>query len=246
MCIGKRLRSWTLAALLAGGLAPVGPVVAEPNEVVDANDDGESDLANILGAIDHLKSVGVVFDDNDGQGHIPVRRRDGKYHMACVDLLLVAYRAAGYGLGTRQVAAVLQHVRRNPKFHYYPGPGVNPRVEKWLPEQPFRVGDMVFISYDDNNDRHSGIVTGVDPTTGLPSYITQVSIYNDNEGLHRSTFNAFFSLKCRQLIGWARPAAWDDAPMPAEEIALTVTPAQPVRPANSGITTVGVREKLHQ
>lgn len=238
----KRWCAWTLVACLAG--APLGAVRADDEEFVDANGDGKSDLANILESIDNLHRVGVKFDDTDGQGHIPVKRRDGRYHMACIDLLLVAYRAAGYSLGSRQVVAVLEHVKRSPKYHFYEGPEANPRVEKWLPEKPFRVGDMIFVEYEDNYDRHSGIVTGVDPATGLPSYITQVSIYNDNEGLHRSTWNGFFSLKCRQLTGWARPAAWDHAPMPAEEVPLTVTPVK--APATSGNTTVGDHQKLHQ
>ena len=46
-----------------------------------------------------------------------------------------------------------------------------------------------------------------------------------------TTFNEFFSLRCRQLTGWARPAAWDSAPLPPEERRLTVKPAQPVRRA---------------
>lgn len=249
------MRALWMLALVAGvaGLAP--PAVAEPEEleatpaygftkgfddergdaeVVDANHDGTSDLGNILDTIDHLMSVGVVFDDTDGQGHIPVRRSDGHYHMACVDLLLVTYRKAGYSFGDRSghfrsVSTLLQQVQRDRRFHYYPGPAANPRLVDWSPRTPFRVGDMIFVQYDDNNDRHSGIVTGVDPTTGFPSFITQVSIYAENEGIHRSTFNEFFSLRCRQLTGWARPAAWDAAPLPPEERPLTVKPAQPVR-----------------
>lgn len=193
---------------------------------------GAADLDAILGRIAELDRVGVVFDDTDPGGSVPVRRSDGKYHMCCIDLLNVAYRAAGYDLRSagRQVSNLVRVIRRDPRFQFYPGPNVNPWLANWKPKEPFRVGDMIFVHYDDNHDRHSGIVTGVDPKTGLPSYITQVSIYSDNLGLHRSTFDGFFSLRCRQLTGWARPKAWNGAPIsPTERALMVAAPPSPYK-----------------
>lgn len=191
------------------------------------------DLDAILARIDELDKTGVVFDDTDGGGSVPVKRRDGKYHMCCIDLLNVAYRNAGIQLpgAGRSVANLVSLIKRDKRFVYYPGPGVNPWLSGWKTKVPFRVGDMVFVHYDDNHDRHSGIVTGVDPETGMPSYITQVSFYSDNKGLHRTTYAGFFSLRCRQLTGWARPVAWNSQPVGETEKKLMVkAPVVPIKP----------------
>ncbi|MBI4865200.1 MAG: hypothetical protein HY815_33805 [Candidatus Riflebacteria bacterium] len=219
----------------------------------DVNGDGKPDVKNILDRVDQLHKDGVIFDESAPMGHIPVRGRKGRYPMVCIDLIYVAYRAAGYDLlsamtggplfkkdappprgagGLRLVTRLLAFVKKSPHFHYYDGPDLNLAAHpKWRPRTPFRVGDMLLIHYDDNADRHSGIVTGVDPNTGLPTYITQVSIYTATEGMHRSTLDEFFSVVDRRLTGWARPALWDQAPMSAEERALTVPlPPEPPRP----------------
>jgi len=239
----------------------VARAIALPSgRVADANGDGRSDLKNILDRIAELERDKIVFDEDDSQGHVPARRRDGAYHMCCVDLILVAYRAAGYdiaaamcggkliggdfrrcrgGVGRcRKVALVSDYAKREPLFHYYEGPDANLSSVRWTPKVRFRVGDMVFIRCRDNGDRHSGIVTGVDPKTGLPSYITQISFYSRNRSLHRSTLDEFFGVSCRQLTGYARPALWDSTPVTQEEQQLIVT-APPRPPFYGGACGAG-------
>ncbi|MBI4862789.1 MAG: hypothetical protein HY815_21380 [Candidatus Riflebacteria bacterium] len=237
---------WSLGVVLVVAFLIPAAGRADPARPPDADGDGRSDLTCILGTIADLDKTGVVFDDESGGGDVPVRHRDGKYHMCCVDLLLVAYRSAGYDLaagmrggtvimsrgrvkrpgagGLRQVERVVRFVRKSPTFHWYEGPCVNLLGNPWRPGVAFRVGDMLFCHCANHDNRHSGIVTGVDPKTGLPSFITSISIHNDNRGLHRSTFDDFFAVRCRQLTGYARPASWDGSPPPPEEAALTVTP----------------------
>lgn len=231
---------WALVITLvcAGMLRAEEPRVytPRPGELPDANGDGLPDVDNILRQIDHLATVGVKFDDECKDGNVPNKNaKDGKYHLACVDLLNIAYRAAGYdipssmsggpllgkndpkklGSGSfRQIDNVVPWLMRNPNFHYFRTPEINLVAnQRWRPRVPFKIGDMVFVHYDDANDRHSGIVTGVDPATGRPTHITNCSIYNENQGLHRATIDEFFSLKCRMLSGYARPASWDGDPI---------------------------------
>lgn len=230
-----RTARWALVftILCAGMLRAEEPRVytPRPGELPDINGDGLPDVDNVLRQIDHLASVGVMFDDEDKDGNIPNRGKDGKYRMACVDLLNVCYRAAGYDIPSamkggpllgkndpkacgsgafRQIDKVVPWLKRNPNFHYYKTPEINLVANRrWRPRVPFKIGDMLFVHYDDATDRHSGIVTGVDPSTGLPTHITNCSIYNENQGLHRATVDEFFSLKCRMLSGYARPASWD-------------------------------------
>lgn len=207
-----------------------------PGQPSDVNGDGVSDVDSILRKIDELARVGVKFDDEDKDGNVPMRRRDGKYHMACVDLLHIVYREAGIDIPSsmsggrllestadpkklgsgrfRQISHVVPWLRRNPNFHYYSTPEINlVGNRRWRPRTPFKTGDMIFVHYNDASDRHSGIVTGVDPATGLPTHITQVSIYNQNQGLHRASIDEFFALKCRMLSGYAHPASWEEAPI---------------------------------
>lgn len=240
-----------LLVSLVAALGATGPALAASGGAgaPDVNGDGKPDITNILEAADKLAVEGVVFDEGDPQGDVPVKRKDGKYHMCCIDLVTVGYRAAGYDLPSaivggpllvknsktgrrgagagRAVTAVIPLIKKNPTFRYIPGPGVNPRFTPWKPQVPFRVGDIVFVHYDDGPDRHSGIVSGVDPATGLPSYITQISLYSENNGLHRSTFSEFFSLRCRLLTGYGRPVAWDTSPMSVHEKALHVAAVEP-------------------
>ena len=210
--------------------------VPAAGEAADVNGDGVSDVDAILRTIDALAGVGVKFDDEDKDGYLPALRRDGKYHMACIDLLHVCYRAAGYDIPramiggllldpdrvpsgrntgyTRSVVNTIDFLKRSPNFHFYQSPEINLVANRrWHPRVPFRIGDMLFVHYNDANDRHSGIVTGVDDATGLPTHITQVSIYNENQGLRRATIDEFFALKCRMLTGYARPACWDGQPI---------------------------------
>lgn len=217
-------------------------------DLPDANKDGVPDVENILNRIDVLANVGVKFDDEDVQGHLPMRRKDGKYHMACIDLPLVVYRAAGYDIAGamvggplfntaakpesiksgrfRQIVYVVDWMKKQKDFNFYQTPEAgNLALNKsWRPAVPFRLGDMVFVHYDDASDKHSGIVTGVDPATGLPTHITQVSIYNENQGMHRSTLEEFFSLKCRVLTGYARPATWDGGRPVPQALAAPLPP----------------------
>ena len=238
-------RCFALGLLL--GLAV--PSMAVTGQVPDANHNGRADVDDILGCIDYCERAGVVFDDKDPLGHIPVRRPDRNYHMVCVDLVAVSYRTAGYAFGGdldpinrpgapfvnaglyRQVVQMRARVQSDPRFRYFPGPGINPIPGGWRPPSAFRIGDMVFVHYNDAADYHIGIVTGVDPRTGLPSYVTEVSPYTPSGGLYRSTWREFFGLRCRVLTGWARPATWDGAPVSALERALTVIP--PPQPARS-------------
>jgi hypothetical protein len=185
-------------------------------------------VEKLLGSIAFLEQTGVVYDEHDPDGHIPVRRFDGRYHMACIDLLTVCYRTAGYDFGPvifhRRVALLKERIRYDDRFRFFVGPGTNPRVHAWRPPAPFRVGDMLFVRYDDAPEYHAGIVTGVDPRTGLPAYVTHISGYTPTGGIYRSTYREFFRLRCRQLVGWARPVAWDRAPPGAVEKTLTVIP----------------------
>ena len=206
--------------------------------IADANNDGRSDVDTILGIIAYLQREGVVYDDHAGDGHIPTRHADGKFHMVCVDLLTVCYRSAGYefggakdlggrGIGSayyRQSAHLQQRVMADPRFRYYAGPGVNPVATAWKPDHPFRVGDMVFSTYSDTGEHHTGIVTSVDTRNGLPSTVTQISSYTPTGSIHRSTWREFFWLKCRTLTGWARPALWETLPPGDTEKALTGRP----------------------
>lgn len=206
--------------------------------IADGNNDGRSDVDTILGIIAYLEREGVVYDDRDGGGHIPVRRADNKYHMVCVDLLTVCYRSAGYEFGGakdpfaprtpssyyRQTAHLQQRVASDPRFRYYPGPNINPVATAWKPDRPFRVGDMVFQKYSDTNEYHVGIVCAVDTRNGLPSQVAQISSYTPTGSIHRSTWREFFWLKCRTLTGWARPAIWETLPMGDTERALTGRP----------------------
>ena len=250
-------RIWIGAAVLVGGLlvaggtsesairrsrtvAPMPPVpqLAMTREgIPDANADGRSDVDNILGCIAYLTQQGVVYDDQDGGGHIPTRRADGRFHMCCVDLVTVCYRNAGYEFGGandsftrvgssyyRQTAHLRQRVMSDPRFRYFPGPNTNPLVTAWRPAQPFRVGDIVFQTYEDTHENHVGIVTSVDTRNGLPSTVTQISSYTPTGGIHRSTWREFNWLRCRTLVGWARPTAWDATPQGATERALTGHP----------------------
>ena len=220
--------------VLAGGARAEEPRIYTPAPGADSdvNGDGLPDVQNILNRIDELATVGVKFDDEDQCGNVPERRADGKYLMACIDLVNVTYRAAGYDIPSamsggkligattdpkkvghgnfRQIVTVLDWIKRNPNFHFYATPEINLVANKrWRPDVPFKIGDMVFVHYDDATDRHSGIVTGVDEATGRPTHITNCSIYNENQGLHRATVDEFFALKCRMLTGHARPASWD-------------------------------------
>jgi hypothetical protein len=226
--LGAGERMGTVLRIVCFGIALVlaGAVRAEIGPPPDRNKDGKADVENILEKAEWLQHEGVIFDENDPGGHIPVRRKDGKFHMVCVDLLTVTYRAAGYKVpSTRLVTQLIGHVKKSKDFQWYEGPGQNLYRTTWRPETPFRVGDMIFVHYSDNKDRHSGLVTGVDPTTGLPSHITQISVYSENEGMCRSTFDGFFSLRCRMLTGWARPRAWDVSEPSDRELELTVKPS---------------------
>jgi hypothetical protein len=191
-------------------------------------------VEKLLGSIRFLEQTGVVYDEYDPSGHIPLRRADGRFHMVCIDLLTVCYRTAGYDFGdvdyARRVAVLKDRIRFDNRFRFFPGPGFNPRLQPWRPPAPFRVGDMLFVRYDDAPEYHAGIVTGVDPRSGLPSHVTHISSYTPTGGIHRSTFREFFRLRCRQLVGWARPVAWDRTPPGPIERTLTVVPG-PDRPA---------------
>jgi hypothetical protein len=228
---------------LVGCLIAAALALAPASAQVDVNGDGRTDVQNILAKIDELAKVGVMFDDEDTKGHIPTMHKDGKYHMACVDLPIIVYRAAGYDLAGamlgkpllnndvkpeeypsgkfRQIVHMLKWMKASPDFNFYPAPAINLNAHPgWRPKVPFRVGDLFFVHYDDASDRHSGIVTGVDHATGLPTHITQVSIYNENQGMHRSTLEEFFQLRCRVLTGYARPASWDGGKLTGEVLAM--------------------------
>jgi hypothetical protein len=192
----------------------------------DANHDGKPDLHTIMGILSHLERQGVAYDDRDPGGNVPELRSDGRYHMVCVDLLTVAYRNAGYSFLGRQVVRLREQVMRDPRMKYFAGPDANPLPGSWRPATPMRVGDMVFARYDDTPEYHAGIVSGVDPRTGLPTHVTQISSYTPTGGIHRSTWREFWWLRCRRLMGWARPAAWDAGPVTELERSLTV-PAPP-------------------
>jgi hypothetical protein len=228
----------------------------EVSRLPDANRDGRTDLDQILGCLAYLERIGVVYDDRDHEGHVPVRRTDGRFHMVCVDLVTVCYRTAGYAFGGltdpvgqrvrdfRQVVNLRARVQADPRFRYFAGPMVNPVATRWRPTARFRVGDMVFVDYSDAREYHAGIVTGVDPRTGLPTTVAQISRYTPDGGLHGSTFAEFFALSCRRLTGWARPAVWDRAPMSALERSLTV-PARPRPRAWWRVSTPGMSHASH-
>ena len=208
-------------------LALTAPALAV-SRFTDANGDGKPDLHTIMGILSHLERQGVVYDDRDPGGNVPELRSDGRYHMVCVDLLTVAYRNAGYSFLGRQVVRLREQAMTDPRMRYVAGPDANPLAIAWRPAAPFRVGDMVFARYDDAPEYHAGIVSGVDPRTGVPTHVTQISSYTPTGGIHRSTWREFWWLKCRRLTGWARPAAWDTAPVTRLEESLTV-PAPPGR-----------------
>jgi len=223
-----------ISIALIAGLGLSSQLSAQGSASTDTNGDGLSDVDNILDEIDRLKKVGVVFDDEDSQGHIPIKRGDGLYHMACVDLILVAYRAAGYDLcralgggrlerdkaeglykkgdhggSARLVVNLVAYVKKSPAFTYYDVWGTSPLDEPWYPEVPFQVGDILFLHYTDSKDRHSCIVTDVDDQTGLPTRVANISAYNPGEDLQEIPFEALFQLYCRRISGYVRPTVWN-------------------------------------
>ena len=203
----------------------------------------------ILSKISELAATGVAFDDEGSDGYIPALHIDGRYHMACIDLVLVSYRAAGYDfidlmnqrdapeLGptarkischpvepkvsgkpeagvtgparSRSIVRLIEYLKSSSAFHYYDGQNSRPLDREWKPRMPFRIGDIVFLHYIDGPDRHSGIVTRVDPLSGLPAMVAQISPYNKVTDLQQTTLPELFRLKCRRLTGYARPARWD-------------------------------------
>ena len=225
-----------LRTVLAGALvlfASTGSGGAQSSRI-DADADGRPDSQEILQVVNLLRQQGVTFNDEDSLGHRPVIR-NGRYQMACVDLLLVAYRAAGYDLcsamrggpllrnldaqlldyrenggNARRIASLIPYFKRAPEWRYFDAAGADPLDVNWVPRDPFQVGDMLFLHYvcDGSHDRHSGIVTAVDPT-GRPVRVAQISSYNPNEDLQEVTMPILFRLWCRRLTGHSRPAAWD-------------------------------------
>lgn len=245
-----------LGAIFLLSMSVGGPVRAAVNHV-DVNGDGVTDQQNIMDAVHALAAKGVTFNDEDPGGHRPVYR-NGYYQMCCIDLILVAYRAAGYDLctavgggnlirastdylgysggagGARSVKAMTAYTRGSPVWKYEDLSGVDPLSSSWIPAEPFQKGEMVFIDYTcthgrQNSDRHSGIVTEVDARSGRPTRISQISTYNKNEGLQEVSLPALFNMYCRRLTGRARPAAWG---VPDRD----TTPVAEIKPAAKSTT----------
>jgi hypothetical protein len=179
--------------------------------------DWSTDVSRIMGALEELGRIGVEFDDHDPEGYVPLLRADGRYHMACIDLVHVAYRAAGYDLmaflrsrhaPTRSVLALAQAMETSREYRYFPCPPVNPLETAWRPREPFRVGDILFLHYANSAEQHSGIVSSVDPS-GRPLRIAHVSPYNEEADFSESSLAELFQVSTRRLTGHARPAAWD-------------------------------------
>ena len=233
----------------------------------DASSRGETDEAilqrvqgeveKIRTAVDMLQKKGVLFDDESPQGHVPKPGGDGRYRMACVDLILVTYRMAGYdfcqamnrgsaiqrpapefgsydqpGGHARLLANLLPFLKRSKLFRVEHLEERRPTRKEWPKEHPMCVGDMIFFDYSCNSDRHSGIVMSVDKTTGAPDEIAHVSYYNDNQGLEISSLEKVFQVGCRGIQAYGRPAHWDEEPARSWLDSLAMEP-KPVDPQES-------------